>query len=165
MHTVTAPAASPSLMDRARSDGTKKAVKYASVSLVGVATTQVVLIIVHGILGWGPLKANVIAVAISSIPSYLLNRAWVWQKRGKSDLKREVVPFWAFAFAGLALSELLVYFVSHRTNATIAVSAANLSGFGLLWVARFFVLDRLLFKNDHKGESFLEHLAEDAPLA
>ena len=151
-------------MDRARSETAKKAIKYASVSLVGVATTQVVLIIVHGILGWGPLKANVIAVTLSSVPAYLLNRAWVWGKRGKSDLKREVIPFWAFAFAGLALSELLVYLVTQHTNATAAVSAANLSGFGLLWVGRFFVLDRLLFPAD-KDDSTLEHLAKDAPLA
>jgi len=160
-------------MDRARSDGTKKAVKYASVSLVGVATTQVMIIIFHGLIGLTFVPTNIIAVSVSSIPSYLLNRAWVWKKRGKSDLRREVVPFWAFAFAGLVLSTLLVNFAAHYAKShdishfhqTVLLSGANLTGFGTLWIGRFFVLDRLLFKQAHEGESFLEHLAEDAPLA
>ena len=161
------------LGDRLRSDMAKKAVKYASVSLVGVVSTQVMIIVFHGLLKLSFIPTNILAVSISSVPAYLLNRAWVWGKKGKNDFKREVLPFWAFAFAGLVLSTVLVglaeeYIKSHaesHTTETLFLSGANLTGFGVLWVARFFVLDRLLFKDAHVGESFLEHLAEDAPLA
>lgn len=148
-----------------RNPALRKMVKYASVSLVGVVSTTVMLTIFHGVLGMGAQPANISAVMISSIPAYLLNRSWVWGKSGKSHFRREVLPFWAFALAGLALSTLFVGLVEQRTEATIPVLAANLSGFGLLWVARFFVLDRLLFKEERQGESILQQLAEEAPLA
>ena len=49
------------------------------------------------------------------MPAYYLNRAWVWGKRGKSHLTKEVVPFWAFAFSGLVLSTIIVaLIVPHR---------------------------------------------------
>ncbi len=146
-----------------------KWVKYSCVSLVGVATTQVILSLPYThwhMHTWHctSVDANMFAVAISAMPAYLLNRAWVWGKQGKNSLTREVVPFWCFAFAGFLLSTLFVHVVEHHTNSTWAVRGANLAGFGLLWVVRFFVLDKLLFKTT-KADEDTDQLAEDAPLA
>ena len=58
----------------------------------------------------------------------------------------EVLPFWVFALAGLGLSSLLVAAVgSNPHTSPLIVSAANLSGFALLWALRFVVLDQVLF--------------------
>jgi Ni/Fe-hydrogenase subunit HybB-like protein len=76
----------------------------------------------------------------------VLNRAWVWGKSGKNHFWREVVPFWALALLGLAFSTLLVAIASDWNNATWVVSAANLVAFGILWVAKYLLLDALLFK-------------------
>lgn len=141
-----------------------KAMRYAGVSFVGVVTAQSLIAFFHAVLKFDPQVANALAVAISSVPAYLLNRSWVWGKRGRNHFTREVLPFWGFAFAGLILSTVFVGMVEERTDATWAVAAASLAGFGVLWVARFFVLDRLLFK-EVPAESVLVHLAEDAPLA
>jgi putative flippase GtrA len=153
-----------------RSSELKKWVKYSCVSLVGVVTTQVILSLPYhhwhsGTWRFTSVDANMLAVAISAVPAYLLNRAWVWGKRGSNSLTREVIPFWAFSFAGFLLSTLFVGIVERHTDATLAIRGANLAGFGLLWVARFFVLDKLLFKTSHQGEDTLTRLAEDAPLA
>jgi len=130
----------------ARAQFERKPVRYSMVSVVAVGVSQVVLITCSAVLDWSPAPSNLTAVSIGAIPSYILNRAWVWGKRGPSHLWREVVPFWAFALLGLALSTLLVYLAAMWNDSTLVVSAANLSAFGLLWVAKYLFLDAVLFR-------------------
>lgn len=115
------------------------------VSVIAVTCSQVVLIVCSAGLGWRPVPSNVAAVMLSSIPSYLLNRAWVWGRRGSHKFLREVLPFWVFAFVGLGFSTLLVSVAARWSEATAVVSLANLTAFGILWVAKYLVLDQLLF--------------------
>lgn len=124
----------------------RKPVRYSLVSVVAVAVSQIVLVLCNGVLDWAPVPSNLMAVAIGSIPSYALNRAWVWGKRGRNDVWREVLPFWAFAFVGLAFSTLLVYLATQWSDATLVVNGANLTAFGILWVVKYFFLDGLLFR-------------------
>jgi len=130
----------------ARATFDRRPVRYAMVSVVAVAVSQIVLLTTNGLLGWDAVISNITAVTAGSIPSYLLNRAWVWGKRGRNHFWREVMPFWALALVGLGFSTLLVA-IAHRWNdATWVVSAANLSAFGILWVAKYLLLDAILFK-------------------
>lgn len=122
-----------------------RAMRYSAVSVVGVAVTQVLLVGAHGVFGLEPIVANTIAVSVAAIPVFLLNRAWVWKLDGRSSFRREVLPFWGFTIAGLLLSTLTVTIVASMTTATIAVSAANIGAFGVLWVVKFFVLDEVVF--------------------
>lgn len=134
----------PMAAARARFD--RRPVRYAMVSVVAVAVSQSVLLTTNGVLGWSAISSNVTAVSIGAVPSYLLNRAWVWGKRGRNHFWREVVPFWALALIGLAFSTLLVA-VAHRWNeATWVISLANLVAFGILWVVKYLVLDAILFR-------------------
>jgi putative flippase GtrA len=123
----------------------RKPIRYALVSAVAVGVSQVVLITCNALLGWPPAPSNLMAVSIGAVPSYVLNRAWVWGKSGPSHLWREVVPFWAFALLGLAFSTLLVFLATMWNDSTVVVSLANLSAFGLLWVGKYFFLDAMLF--------------------
>lgn len=122
-----------------------KAVRYSAVSVVGVVLTQLLLLVGHGLFGLSAERANVAAVLLTSIPVFFLNRAWVWQLRGPSSMRREVLPFWAFTVAGLVLSTLAVAGVASLTDSTVAVSLANIGAFGVLWVAKFVVLDGVVF--------------------
>ncbi|CAN5195313.1 hypothetical protein BH24ACT1_BH24ACT1_13050 [soil metagenome] len=123
----------------------RKPVRYSMVSVVCVAVSQLVLITCNALLDWSAVPSNLMAVSIGAIPSYILNRAWVWGKRGPSHLWREVAPFWAFALLGLVFSTLLVHLAASWNDSTVVVSLANLSGFGLLWVAKYLFLNSLLF--------------------
>lgn len=131
----------------------RKLIRYSAVSVVGVVVTQVMIIVIHAGFGVPGVWTNILAVGLSAIPAYYLNRAWVWGKRGKSHLTKEVIPFWGFAFAGLVLSSIIVALIAGHPEPghtediwdTVRIMIGNLAGFGLLWVARFFVLDRLLF--------------------
>lgn len=133
-------------LSTARATFDKRPIRYAMVSVVAVAVSQLVLLTTNGVLGWSAVLSNVTAVTLGSIPSYVLNRAWVWGKTGKNHFWREVVPFWALALLGLGFSTLLVA-IAHRWNdATWVVSAANLVAFGILWVVKYLLLDALLFR-------------------
>ena len=123
----------------------QKLVRYAAASAVGVTIGQSCLFFFDAVLEDPSALANLLAVAISSIPAYLINRYWVWQKNDRNDLRREVVPFWGMAFLGLLLSTAAVVLVDERTDWRPAIQAANLAGFGVLWVAKFLVLDKVLF--------------------
>src|SRR5215218_619552 len=69
-----------------------------------------------------------------------MNRSWAWGRRGRSDLWREVVPFWGIAFAGLVLSTWAA-----DAATTAVVMAASLLAFGVLWAGKFAVFNTLLF--------------------
>jgi len=99
--------------------------------------------------GW----ANVIATTVGMVPSFELNRRWVWRKHGARSLASEVAPFALLSVCGLVLSTLAVRGAATWADTvhlsagmrTISVEGANLAAFGSLWVIQFLVLDRLLF--------------------
>lgn len=126
----------------------QKLLRYAWVSAIGVVSGQTLLWLFHARWGWGAVAANVLAVALATIPNYFLNRAWVWGKTGGHSMSAEVVPFWAMAFLGLLVSSVLVRIAEEQSDAWVLVNIANFAGFGMLWVARFFILDRVLFRHE-----------------
>lgn len=151
----------------------KRFLFYAAVSGVATLITQVVLAVLHGVVGWHASYANIAAVCVATPVSYFMNRAWVWQRRGPSHLGKEVAPFWAFSFAGLLLSTTLVWIVSHlqdipsghRPTAMqqLQINAANALGFGILWLIQFFVLDKFSFTGRHTRDDPTG--SADAPVA
>jgi putative flippase GtrA len=143
-----------SLLEFARVQFDKKPVRYSMVSVVAVAVSQSVLLLCTVGLDMRPVPSNVVAVAVGSIPSYMLNRMWVWGRRGDHDFLREVLPFWIMAFLGLGFSTLLVHFASLWSDAALVTNAANLTAFGSLWVIKYLVLDSVLFgKGQHPADA------------
>ena len=118
-----------------------RGLRYALVAAVNVIVGQSLLLILQSHLA--PSWANITAVAISAVPAYYMNRIWVWGKRGKSHWKKEVLPFWLFTFSGLILSTVAIWVVHRLTDAKLVINFVQLSAFGILWVIRFFVLDKL----------------------
>jgi putative flippase GtrA len=139
-------AVAPPLSEFLRTQFDNRHVRYTTVSIIAVATSQSLLLLLQA-FGMNPAPANIIAVTVGCIPSYTGNRYWVWGKRGKNHFWREVMPFWAIALVGLALSTLLVFVVSHFwTHNPIVINVTNLVAFGALWIFKYIALDQLLFK-------------------
>ena len=147
------PTALAGAFDKVKAHG----LKYSAVSVVNVVVGQGLL---FGFVAWahlGATTANVLAVSISAIPAYYMNRAWVWGLRGKSSLKREVLPFWGFALLGLVISTICVTAASAALGVEKGVddwrqyvpNIANILSFGTLWVVKFFVLDAIIFGKGH----------------
>jgi putative flippase GtrA len=156
-----------SLLSAVRALFAIRQVRYVMVSAVAVPFSQAVFLLCKEGIELNGTTSNLIAVTLSCIPSYLLNRYWVWGKRGKNHFWREVFPFWAMAALGLVLSTIFVWFVDQRTDVTVFLMAANLSAFGLLYIVKFVLLDRVLFKvaDEMTHEVPAEHDRQPMPLA
>lgn len=132
----------------------RKAVKYSFASAVSVVVSEAVLFVSYGPIRLGSaVECNILATAVAAVPSYYLNRNWVWGKTGSSHLWREVVPFWVVAFLGLAFSLLAVSLAqtlcreSHLRHlvTSAVVSLAALASYGILWVGKFVLFNTVLF--------------------
>lgn len=111
-----------------------------------VVITQTCLWLGLVIVGWPALIANVVAVTVGAVPAYLLNRSWVWGRKDSHSMRDEILPFWLYSVVGLALSSSLVTLAALWWSSTALVMAANLVGFGVLWLGKFFMLEKFLFK-------------------
>ena len=131
----------------------RKLARYATVSAISTSVTLSLLGAMIYTKALAPGWANVVATGIGTVPSFELNRRWVWSKHTRRSVFREVVPFCALSFCGLGLSTLMVSLAASwstsaglGSGATALISqAANLATFGALWVVQFFLLDRVLF--------------------
>jgi putative flippase GtrA len=129
----------------------RQLLRYAGVSLISTLSSLSVLGLLVGVCGVGAVEANLVATAAGTVPSFELNRRWVWSRVGPRSIGREVVPFCALSFAGLLLSTVTVRAASilsghsGRLIHTGAVELANVGAYGSLWVLQFVLLDRVLF--------------------
>jgi putative flippase GtrA len=126
--------------------------RYSAVSGISTVSSLTVLGVLVGLFGVDAVVANVLATAVGTVPSFELNRRWVWFDQSQRSVLRQVTPFCTLSFAGLVLSTLTVRAVSARTIDlsrgwhTLAVEAANVTAYGALWVVQFVLLDRVLFR-------------------
>ena len=140
-----------SLLERSRTPGGKKMVRYSLVSVISVIVSQIVLFVAQSF--WSARTSNIIAVCISAVPSYYLNRKWAWGKHGKSHLMKEIIPFWSLALLGLIFSTWAAdyaesnahHITSSELGARLVVNFAALAAFGVLWVGKFIIFNLVLF--------------------
>jgi putative flippase GtrA len=131
----------------------RRLVRYGSVSAVSSITSLTILGVLVGIVGFPAAWSNVVATALGTVPSFELNRRWVWRDGPKLPTLRQVIPFCALAFAGLVLSTLAVRFAGGLTRTagrsvhTLAVEVASVGTYGCLWLVQFVLCDRLLFRS------------------
>ena len=133
------------LLDKITGGRADKLLRYSGASVVGVVLTQALLVLLHGLINLDAELSNIIAVMLTSVPVFYLNKRWVWGKAGPAEMRREVLPFWGFTLLGLAVSTVLVTVVDNYTDRTWPVLLANIGGFGLVWVAKFLFLDSVVF--------------------
>ena len=145
-----------SLRDRARTPSGQKAVRYMLVSVITVAVSQVAFAGFYILFHWTAKWSNVGACIVGGVPSYSLNRSWAWGKTGRSHLLKEILPFWALAFTGLVLSTFTADFAEtwahHATDRRILqagiIMASIIGAFGVLWVVKFVIFNKVLFVED-----------------
>jgi putative flippase GtrA len=130
----------------------RKMFRYTMVSVISSGVSFGVLFIVFGVFHpWSEVPSTVFANVVATVPSYYLNRNWAWGKSGRSHLMKEVLPFWSMAAAGITLSILTATLARHvgdthnlhHFGRTVLVLGANLLAFGVLWVAKFVLFNRL----------------------
>ena len=142
------------LRDLARSDSGKKILRYTMVSVISVVVSEIIFVLCFGLIHWPAVWSQITACSVATIPSYELNRKWAWGKSGRGHLWREVVPFWTLAFIGLAFSTWAAdtaegyvkrHQYGHGTQTGI-VALAALAAFGVLWVGKFIIFNKIMFR-------------------
>jgi len=131
----------------------QKLFRYSMTSVVAVIVSNACILFFVGALNMGVVLASTLSTTIATIPSYHLNRKWAWGKDGKSHLWKEVVPFWALAVLGWAFSTVAVAladtFAKHHdlehVTRTLLIGAVYFCAFGVLWVGKFVIFNRLMF--------------------
>jgi putative flippase GtrA len=143
----------PDLLDKLRGPEGQKLFRYSVASVVAVAVSLVCLVFFNGVIGLAAWVSSTLATAIATVPNYYMNRKWAWGKAGRSHLLREVVPFWALAFIGWGFStisvDLMETYAKHHhfshVDKTALVALVYLAAFGVLWIGKFMIFNRLLF--------------------
>jgi putative flippase GtrA len=128
--------------------------RYCTVSGISTVTSLVGLYVFYRVIGLSPRWANVVATCIATVPSYYLNRSWAWGKNGKSHFMKEVAPFWVIALISLLISTEVVGFAGHESTSiaskdvrALILVAANFVTYGFLWVGKFVLFNKVLFKH------------------
>ena len=130
--------------------------RYTTVSVVVVPFSQAVFLVCYGLLEWRTARsANFMGFALGTTLSYYLNRYWAWGKRGRSHFLREVLPFWVMACIGLAVSTVAVELADdwaremtdRRIAQTLIIMGVSLAAWGVVWIIKFFVLNKMLFRS------------------
>src|SRR5579862_7104664 len=112
--------------------------RYATVSAISTSLSLAILGVLVATRAVTPGWSNVIATGVATVPSFELNRRWVWARKGPRSIHKEAMPYFALTFTGLGLSTLLVSTAAgmasahHASNAvrTMAALGGNVVGFG-----------------------------------
>jgi putative flippase GtrA len=137
----------------------QKLFRYAMASVITTFFALGLLGLFYGVLKIGSATmSNVYATAITTVPSYYLNRKWAWGKSGKSHLTKEVIPFWVIAIISAVISTVVVHFADQEARLhthfghgmlTVVVELANFTTYAVLWVAKYVYFNKVLFKHQH----------------
>jgi putative flippase GtrA len=134
-----------------RTENARKKLRYAGVSALFLPVSQILLQVLALWLD-SYTAASLLAAAMATVPNFFANKHIVWRVTSRENLHRQMLVFWVTVMLGVSLATLLTQLVAHATAGQTrlicgsAVLAAQLLGYGLVWVGRFLILDRWLFK-------------------
>lgn len=141
----------------------RKLMRYSAVSVVFVPIGQVIVQVLHLVYGVDESMSVLIAAMVLTPPNYFANKHYVWRHKRKDNMTTEITVFWVAAILGTGFSMGTValagaWFPESKGELahSIAIFIAQLLGYGIVWVARFVFLDKLVFTMTHHGEEQLQ---------
>jgi putative flippase GtrA len=146
----------------------RKIIRFTSVSAIATLTSNLVLILVRSThLIEGAIAATVFSNFVATFPSYWLNRTWTWGKRGRSHIRKEILPFWTMSALGITFSifgAIVAKKIIHGQQlpylaGTALLVFANLASFGIFWVLKLKLFNHIFKVNEL--EEMDEHLTAE----
>jgi putative flippase GtrA len=133
----------------------KRFLKYALGSGLATLTSAAAFAIVYHI-GNEPRVASVVAFASGAVVNFIAGRFWAWERRARPGLGRDVVSFAVISVVS-ALAAAGVTSLTHSalTDAdpdtrAVLVEASYFATYAVLFMAKFLLLDRLVFRSRHQ---------------
>jgi putative flippase GtrA len=128
--------------------------RYAGVSFIATVLAQAGLAFAYAVMRWPVVSAVMFSLAVSVGPAYLMSKRFVWpDTTGSRAAAGEATGFFVIAAIGAATTVAIVWLAvrvagagtsDHMTLAFVA-NVASVAATGLVWAARYVVLDRVLF--------------------
>jgi putative flippase GtrA len=143
---------------RLRTEAGNRFLRFLPAAIAAVITSQVVLAILTGPLNWGGFTSGVIASMVAAAVSYVMSR-WAWERKGKPDLLRETLPFWAVSIAVWLILGATTHFANSWAKSNgithlerhLVVNGAYFAMNCVTFVCRFLIFHYILFNNKGKG--------------
>ena len=79
--------------------------RFAGAAVVALTATEVALTLCNGVFQLTSTPAALISWFAGALVSYALSR-WAWNRRGRPDVLRETLPFWAISVVVIVLLTL-----------------------------------------------------------
>lgn len=139
-----------------------KLLRYFTGSVVATVCSEVVFVLLYGVLGMGTTWSSVLSWLAGAVPNFWLNRSWAWQRKGRPRLRDEVLPYLAIIVVTLVLATVTTSAVDrwlhHQGTAAslrvVLVAAVFLGVYVVVFAVRFFLLERLFARlPDHEHPS------------
>ena len=128
-----------------------KVFRYCGVSVVNVIVGQGILAFCLAVLDFSAIVSQFWSAMLSAIPAYILSKRWVWKQTGSDSFRSEVLPFWIMAAIGLGFALIVVGVTDRVTDSTPVLMLSSLGAYGIVWVAKYLVLDQLMWKVTPSG--------------
>lgn len=125
--------------------------KYSAASVVATILSQAAFALCYW-FGTTPLIATLVAWVTGTVPSYLINRHWTWGHRSPSG--RDLLPYAIIVVVSAVLAAIVTTVTDNLVQDRIAshawqtalVSASYLGTYGVLFILKFVLFDRLVFR-------------------
>lgn len=129
----------------------KRLWRYAVTSAVATAVSEATLLLLYGTGALGATTSAVVANLAGTFPSYFMSRYWIWPEADRRRPGRQVVAYWVISIVSLVVSSAVTGVAAanapggHEAHLVI-VGVAYVGTYALLWVAKFVIYQRLLFR-------------------
>jgi putative flippase GtrA len=120
--------------------------RYTVLSLITVPVGYTLLLVARHFWDVNAGVLNLIVGNVLTVPSFFLYRAVVWKGGSGKSVGAELFSFWQTVMVGALASSLLIALADLLFDANgPLIIFAGLCGQGLIFIARFFWLDKVTF--------------------
>jgi putative flippase GtrA len=130
--------------------------RYALGSAAAVLVSALAFAVAYRLLDLGPRVASVAAFLAGAIVNFGASRFWAWGRRHRHGLRRDLLGYALLAIC-IALTATTVTSVvdaalvdADPEQRAVLVEASYFAVYGALFLVRFVLLDRVLFRSRHQ---------------
>ncbi|MGH3877813.1 MAG: GtrA family protein [Actinophytocola sp.] len=132
--------------------------RYTAASVIAGVISELVFLVAYWFEA-APVVASVVAFVAGAVPNYLMNRRWAWRRTGTPHPVRETLPY-AVIIVSTALVAILATTLADRWVVehvgshgwqVVLVGAAFLGTYGVMFVLKFVLFDKLIFRGGRTG--------------
>jgi putative flippase GtrA len=126
--------------------------RFIRVAIASLAMSELTLVLCDGVFHLTAVPAAVASWFTGAVVSYLLSR-WAWERKGKPNVLRETVPFWAISaivVVILTASTKLGYYIAthlhlHGAKHVVFIALVYLVANFITFMMRFIIFHYVLF--------------------